>query len=110
MRQDGKISWSTSDNRQEGTDLSHKGINRQKCQNNEMATRQSRLRRYLTTRMLPLKINANLPWHSHGRCRPLETIRHRQNRSKSLSKSVGCMQHGLKQSHPEHHDQHSTRW
>ena len=73
MRQGGQISWRASHYRQEGVDLSHEGTNRQECKTNEMATRQSSLRRYLTTRMLPIKINVNLPWHSHGRSWPLET-------------------------------------
>jgi len=75
-----------------------------------MATRKGRLRCHSATRLLPLEINADILRHANGSCRPVETSRHRQNRSQSLPKGARCVQHDLEQSHPEYYDQHSTRW
>jgi hypothetical protein len=84
VHQDGQISRCASHHRQEGPEVGCKRTNRQEHQTHEVGTRQGRLGRDPVAHVLPLKIHAYLSWHAHGRSRCLETIGHRQDRSKSV--------------------------
>jgi hypothetical protein len=89
VHQDGKISRCASHHRQEGTEVGCERINRQEYQTHEVATRQGRLGRYSVAHVLFGQIHAYLLRNAHGRGRCLETVGHRQNRSKSVPESAG---------------------
>jgi hypothetical protein len=89
VRQGSQISWSKSGNRQEGTDQSHKGTNRQEYKDNEMATRKSRLRCYSATCVLPIKVHANLLRDSYGSSWHMEATRCGQDWGQLYRKVLG---------------------